>query len=173
MKNLGHILNRNYKSKNLSYSGNKHSHNDKNAETFDFLDLVKSWGAIIGPTLSKVTVPLKIRAKSLTILTAHPAFSQQLSQMEEQIKKNIFSKYPNLSPKIKRIYFQTSPNHFNQEKKPSANFDPDSYKKSNKLNPHSPTYKKLLSESEELFSEISDEELKKSLTSIFIQLKSD
>ena len=173
MKNLGHILNRNYKSKNSSYSGNKHSFNDKNAETFDFLDLVKSWKSIIGTTLSKVTVPLKITRKSLTILTAHPAFSQQLAQMEEQIKKNIFSKYPNLSQKIKKIYFQTSPNHFNVEKKASNNFDPDSYKKRNQLNPHSPTYKKLLSESEELFCDINDDELKRSLTSIFIQLNSD
>ena len=48
-------------------------------QTFDFLELVKKWPDIIGPALSNVTSPLKIKGDSLIIMSKHASYSQNIS----------------------------------------------------------------------------------------------
>lgn len=135
-------------------------------QTFDFLDLVKKWPEIIGPKLSGVTSPLKIKGDSLIILSKHGSYSQNISFLSEEIKEKIFVLLPALRPIIKKLNFQTQESFFNQqiiqeEKKTSIT----------KLHPQDPRYKILKTEAERLFSDVEDVELKKTLISIFIQSK--
>jgi len=139
-------------------------------EVFDFLSLIKFWPEIIGPKLAKHTIPIKNKNKTLYIMTAHSAFSEQLSFMEANIKNKIFKKFPNLRGTIKSLYFQTNPAYF--ENKPTTiqeeNFSV-SGKEKTALHPFSPEYKRLKSMADDQFADIEDGEIKESLTSIFIQ----
>ena len=142
------------------------------SEVFDFLDLANKWSDIIGKSLSKVTSPLKIQNKTLFILTAHPAFSQQLSLMEGEVKNKVLQFFPNLSKNFKRIQFQTNPSHFKaSDRQKETELNPEKYTKKNKLNKFSPKFRALKNEAEEIFKQIEDPELSASMMSIYIQNK--
>ena len=175
MKTIGNIFKQKFKNKNLE-SHNKRLHNKRGtnnkSNVFDFIDLIHDWNLIIGENLSKVTSPLKIKNKCLTILTSHPAFSQQLSIMENEVISKITAHFPSLNRQIKKVFFVTNPEHFqSQNSMPERNVDPEKYHQKNKLNKYSPHYQKLKSESEQLFKEVKDKEIKNYLSSIYIQLQ--
>lgn len=133
-------------------------------QTFDFLQLIKKWPDIVGPKLSPVTSPLKIKNGSLFVMAKHASYSHQLSFLAEEIKVQIFKIFPELRPVIKKLVFQTQENFFNEVKiQESKNPAPP------KLHPQSPQYKILKMEAERLFGDVADPELKEILTSIFIQ----
>ena len=137
---------------------------------FDFLSLIDRWEEVVGIRLIKMTIPLKNQNGILVILTSHPAIGQQLSFMEEEIKKRIAEVFPNLKGKIKGIRYQMNSAFF--EKKFSEAKKRKVTKSDHQaINPYSPEYRKLKKEAEDLFSDVEDLELKKSLTSLYIQGK--
>ena len=134
-------------------------------QTFDFLDLIKKWPEIVGPKLSTVTSPLKIRNDSLFVMTKHAVYSQELSFLAEEIKKEIFKIFPKLRPVIHKLVFQTQENYFNPQRTQEVLQTPAKPK----LHPQSPQYKILKMEADRLFGDIPDPDLKEMLISIFIQ----
>lgn len=137
-------------------------------QTFDFLDLIKKWPEIIGPVLSKVTSPLKISGDTLIIISKHSSYSQNISFLSEEIKVKIFSSFPALRSKIKRISFLTQESYF-REAPPEIGAPKASAPK--KLHPQDPRYKILKLEAQRLFEDVEDEELKNLLTSIYMQTR--
>jgi hypothetical protein len=133
-------------------------------QTFDFLELVKKWPEIIGPKLSSVTSPLKIKGDSLIIMSKHSSYSQNISFLSEEIKQKVFVLFPQLKPIIKKLNFLTQESFFNYQEKEEA-------KKTAvpKMHPQDPRYKILKQEAERLFSDVPDIELKTILISIYIQ----
>ncbi|ATH08850.1 hypothetical protein BIY24_13100 [Halobacteriovorax marinus] len=147
-------------------------------DTFDFFSLIEIWPKIVGEKLGKFTIPLKNHNGNLTVLTNHSAFSQQLGFLEEDIKKKIFSQFPSLKGKINRIYFNYNTEHFNtqvtlSEKMISKKTNANQEKEKIIFHKYSPTYKKLKSQADLLLQDIEDEEIRESLSSIYIQLKSE
>ena len=136
--------------------------------TLDFLSLIRSWHQIVGDKLTKQTTPLRIRNKTLIILTPHSIFSDQLSFMEKMIVEKIHSLYPEFRAHIKSIYFQINPQFFQEQKEIQKKYIKP--KNTNSV-PHrfSPEYKKLNSEAEVIFSKVEDPEAKELLKSIYFQ----
>ncbi len=141
-------------------------------DVFDFISLINNWHKIVGENLAKHTIPLKNSYGTLTILTDHSAFSQQLGFMEEVIKKKVITEFPVLRSSIKHIKFQTNIGHFNAKKKQCSPNKVVEKKVATKLHPYSPQYKKLKEIADHELKDITDNELKESLTSIFIQMHS-
>lgn len=174
MKKIGNIFQKKFQEnpRKKSFFGHARRSAPQEGDVFDFLDMIEAWPKIIGPTLSKVTTPLKIQQKSLYLISAHPAFSQQLSSMEQEIIKKVTSYFPNLTRKVTKIYFQTNPSHF--KKKQNTNADNiENYEKKNKFNKFSPRYRKLKSEALQIFTAVEDESARNSLVNIYIQTKID
>lgn len=134
-------------------------------ETFDFLELIKKWPQIVGPKMCAVTSPLKIKQDSLFVITKHSIYSQELSFLSEEIKKEIFKVFPKLKPIIKKLVFQTQEKFFEEQKAKEILIQ----KKVQTLHPQSPQFKILKKEADQLFADVPDEELKKIMTSIYIQ----
>lgn len=139
-------------------------------QTFDFLDLIKKWPEIVGPKMTLVTSPLKLKQDSLFIITKHSIYSQELSFLSEEIKAEIFKVFPKLKPIIKKLVFQTQENFFEpKETKVNVLEKTGQAFQTPKLHPQSPKYKLLKLEAERLFADVPDPELKSVLISIFIQ----
>ncbi|HXH76360.1 MAG TPA: DUF721 domain-containing protein [Bacteriovoracaceae bacterium] len=134
-------------------------------QTFDFLELIKKWPEIVGPKMSPVTSPLKIKYDSLFIVTKHAIFSQELSFLSEEIKGEIYKVFPELKKIVKKLVFQTQEGFFQERIKEGTTTEIPA----NRLHPQSPIYKLRKQEADRLFQEIEDEELKKVLTSLYIQ----
>lgn len=168
--------------KDLKYQGRKNyspaRSKGRESELFDFLELIARWPEIVGDKLSKVTVPLKHQGDSLTLLTNHSAYSQQLNLLEETLKVKIFRIFPNLQGKIKKFRFIVSTQHFDKQREEllqRANSNQTKTKKAQKqnhLHPQSPEFKKLKKEAIEEFSGIEEDmekDLSDSLISLYIQ----
>ena len=168
-KSLKDLLDNQYQSPN---SGRiSHKKNQDNKEAFDFLQLVHDWPEIVGPRLSSMTIPLKIQRNKLVILTGHSAFAEQLSFMSNVIIEKINTHFPSLAGKINQINYMTNPTHFKQQKEQAEHTQEKKVKEIEEItHKYSPTDKALIKEANSLFEEIEDEDVKKSLTSIFIQL---
>ena len=142
-------------------------------EAFDFLKLIQSWPDVIGPRLAKHTIPLKNTRRSLTILTNHPAYSEQLKFMEVELIKKIKSKFPSLEGSLKTLYFKTDSTFFQKQKQIAekrAGKDTVQEEKIEKaFHQYSPEYRKLKAEADDEFKDIDSDEVKEKLTSIFIQ----
>jgi hypothetical protein len=162
------------------YSHDPRSKNAKffSNETFDFFALIEAWPELVGERLGKYTIPLKNHNNCLTILTNHSAFSQQLGFLEEEIKTKVIKRFPALKGKIKRINFIYNSSHFDTQVEMAKNFTNNPKKEVVKkeqviFHKYSPKYKELKAKADDLFSDLEDDELKESLTSIFIQNKSE
>lgn len=172
MKTLSNIFSENISSAGQRGTNNfskksKHSNN-----VFDFLELLNCWPDIIGQKISKVTEPVKINNKKLVIYTAHSAFSQQLSMMQNQILEKIKTVYPASVSQIKALSFITNDKYFSNKGNNKISVkETEKYKKNNKLNKFSPAYQKYLEQANELFKEIEDDSVKQSLIKIFITSK--
>lgn len=163
-KSIGDIFKQN--SDKRSYNGGKHIYQ----EAFDFLSLVDQWDEIAGKTLGKHTAPVKLKNGTLYLVSKHPAFSEQVSFMEEMIKKSIFKKFPILKGKVRSLYYVVNSARFDEvqeliEKRTSGT---KSKKQAAIPHKHSPEYKVLKAEADNLFSDL-DEEIKEIMTSIYIQ----
>ncbi len=137
----------------------------------NFLDLVYSWSDIVGPKISTHTLPLKNNDRILTILSDHPVFSQQLSFLEKEIIEKIKRKFPDLGRGIKSLRFQVNAKFFKTKFEQVQKFKPKEEKSKDILHPHSPEYKKLRKEFEELEVHFEDAQTKELLFSLFIQTK--
>ena len=142
-------------------------------QVFDFLDLIRDWEKIVGPKLAKTTIPLNNQYGNLMVLTNHPAISQTLSFLEENIKKNIFKEFPSLKGKINRIYYQTNSTFFEKKMEEVIKRGHSPKREDTSFHPYSPKYLKLKKEAENIFQEIDDNELKNLLISIYIQNTKD
>jgi hypothetical protein len=170
MKTLKSLLGNNSFSQKKQYYRTKSS--DKESDIFDFLDLIRNWQDIVGPRLVESTIPLKLKNKNLSVLASHPVFAQQLSFMEAMIIKKIEERFPSLERQIKKIYFQADNKHFQQKIK-SINEKQDKKEEfEQQWHKHSPEYKKLMASADDLLCEVTDKDLKDSLSSLFIQLSS-
>lgn len=151
------------------------AHRGKNeSDIFDFLEMLDKWPEMIGEKMAKVTEPVKIKGKSLVVITAHSAFSQQLSLMKTEILKKINKVYPQSIGKIKDLTFITNDLFFAQKKKDILSDESKKeYKKNNQLHPHSPRYRQLFKEAQNIFQDIKDAEIKQSLTKIYITSRND
>ncbi|OFZ27837.1 MAG: hypothetical protein A2381_07520 [Bdellovibrionales bacterium RIFOXYB1_FULL_37_110] len=147
-----------------------------------FFDLIKLWPQIVGNHLAQHSTPLKNTHKTLTILTDHPQWAQELSFLEKKIKHQIFKTIPKLSYEIKKIKFQADNTFFKNQNLRILDTPPPcpcqtetELKKqalqSPNLHPFSPEYLKYQQEAVNLFGNIEDEETKNLLTSIFITHK--
>ena len=140
-------------------------------ESFDFLKLIDRWPEIVGNKLSLHTIPLKNQYKTLTVLSNHSAFSEQLKFMEEPIKEKIFAAFPSLKGSIHRIIFQTNPSFFQKKKSIINDKKKELQITKQTIHPESPYFKKYRSEALEYFKKIDDNELKEELVSLYIQMK--
>ncbi len=138
-------------------------------QTFDFINLIKSWPELIGPGLAAVTCPLKMKGDTLIILSKHASYSQNISFLSEELKRKIFVLFPELRPVLKRLNFQTQESFFRPAVGTSEG--PPTKSTAPRFHPQDPRYKILKSEADRLFAEVADAELKAILTSIYIQSK--
>lgn len=163
----------NFKSLNYKDLDRLDSHDLKRDEiqsfyhTFDFFDLIKKWPLIVGPKMAPYTSPLKLQQGALFIITKHSIYSQELSFLSEEIKSEIFKVLPKLKPMINKLVFQTQERFFDQKLVNAAGELKAAAKPA--LHPQSPQYKKLKIEADRLFACIEDEEVKKMMTSIYLQ----
>lgn len=134
-------------------------------QTFDFLELIKKWPEIIGPKFATVTSPLRMKQDALFIVSKHSAYSEQISYLSEDLKKNIFKIFPQLRPVIKRIVFLTQEGFFKEQEQRTEAVA----KKTFKIHPQDPRFKILKIEAERLFAETEDLELKEILISLYLQ----
>ena len=136
-------------------------------QTFDFLDLIKSWPEIVGEKYAKITAPLKIKNGCLFIVVIHPNVSHEMTYFSEILKSKIAKSFPKLKSILQSISYITQEGFFNQHR-PSMGKETTLAKK---IHPQSPQYKILKLEAEKLFEEIPDQELKEIMISIYIQSK--
>ena len=163
-KSLASILQNQVTAKGKNRNEKSYVHTD----SFDFLKLIEAWPQIVGPQMAKHTIPLKIKNKSLYIVSDHPAFSSSMSFMDEAIKEKIFQAFPPLKSSIHKICYQVDNLLFTKNQKPQI---VKKNKTLNQLHPYSPEYRMLKKEAEELLSSIQNAELKEELVSIFIQIR--
>ena len=134
---------------------------------FNFLNLVEAWESIVGSHLAQHTLPIKNVRKTLTIISDHPAYSQQLSFLQTQLIKKIIESFPGLQGHIKQIRFQTN-SHFFQQKKATIE---KNQRKTPRWHQFSPEIIRLKKEIQEHLKNIDDPELVRLLTSLYIQKK--
>ena len=155
-----------------SFKGQKSFKKKKSTnESFDFLKLIERWPEIVGEKLSKHTIPLKNQNKTLTVLSNHSAFSEQLKFMEEPIKEKIFTAFPSLKGSIHRIIFQTNPSFFQKKKTVVDEKKKEIQRVKQALHPESPYFKKYRLEALDYFKQIDNPELKEELVSLYVQMK--
>lgn len=139
-------------------------------EGFNFLNLIRSWKDIAGAKFAEHTIPLKNQNGTLVILSNHSVFANELSYHELVLKQKIFILFPSLEKSIKNIKFIVDSTHFSQQ---YDQFVAPQEKNKNEVHQqfhkHSPEFKRLKKEADELFSDIEDAELKEQMTSLYIQ----
>jgi hypothetical protein len=140
---------------------------------FDFLELIKAWEDIIGKNFAKKTIPLKHKGDTLTILTEHSSYSAQLKFLEQPLIEKISKRFESFQGKIKRINFQSNTTIFKEkiEALKKQNLSATKSVEDMPLHPQSPEYHALKQQADKSFQGIEDDDLKDSLNSLFIQMK--
>lgn len=166
---LANLLKRDFNSSSLHFSHKKSA--SPLTELLNFVELINIWKEVVGEKLDAVTAPLKIKNRALYVLTDHPAWSQQLSFLEQTIRQKLYKKLPLLEKQIDKLCFQVNNQHFLERKKEITKL----IKKSNSNNddifhPYDPKVIKLKEEAYELFKDISDPESRQILISLHLQL---
>lgn len=159
-----------------SKGGNRNASSKNGASQggFDFLELIKAWESIIGKNFAKKTIPLKHKGDTLTILTEHSSYSAQLKFLEQVLIDKICKKFTSFQGKIKKINFQSNTTIFQEKMKVLTRQISISDKPTIPagLHPQSPEYFKLQQEAKQSLGDFEDQDLKASLESLFIQMKS-
>ena len=168
-KSLKDLLGSNYNMP--TQAGSKNHRQQRTTEAFDFLHLIRDWPLIVGDKLAAKTVPLKNQRKTLVVLSNHSAYSEQLSFMSDNIIDKINEHFPMLHGKIAQIKYMTNPAHFKAQQERAAVLKESKPKEISEItHKFSPADNALIKEADLYFEDIDDEEIKKSLKSIFIQL---
>lgn len=155
-----------------SYQKNEFPNKSQASSAFDFLDLIAQWPLIVGQQMANHSIPLKLINKNLTLLTDHPTYSQSLKLLETMLIEKIEKTFPVLKSKIHKIHFQVNSAFFKETVQSYKTHIPLRKEETQpKLHPQSPEYKKLVKDAESFLGTIEDQDLKKTLTSIFIQCK--
>lgn len=142
------------------------------SDTFDFIALIERWPEIVGERMSKHTIPLKNQYGTLTVLTNHSAFSQQLGFMEDILKKKIFEVFPGLKTSIRKLNFRMDTTHFNTQVERHRPEDvKETKREQNKIHPFSPEYRALKAKAQIYFADVEEDEVRDSLINIYIQGK--
>jgi hypothetical protein len=132
-------------------------------EGFDFFGLIAKWPEIVGEMMSRESIPLRLKSKTLFILTRHPAFAEKLKFMDRLLIAKIGQIFPEAKPMIHRLAFESNEAFF-QEK-----IQAFTKEKTPGLHPFSPEYKRLRVEAEKLFGQIESTEEKERWISLYIQ----
>ena len=152
-----------------------HYYSPKKQKEFEFVDLHMNWKKIVGDKLNEFTRPQKIHRHTLYIMTKHSQYAHHLVHMEEPLKEKIFSVYPTLKGKVKKLRFVQNEDFFRDETNTfeveNMTQDRQYLNKQHKYHPQSPAIKKLKAEAEKEFADLDDGELKESLIKLFIQSK--
>ncbi|MCB9091705.1 MAG: DUF721 domain-containing protein [Halobacteriovoraceae bacterium] len=142
----------------------------------DFVHLLTHWPSIIGDKLAQVSIPQRIAHKTLTIVVNHSTYAQHLNLLSDEILTKIFKLYPRLKKHVEKIRFQYSEQSFAEVHETKRKVESQNLYQGIEevFHPLDPKYKKMQKEAEDFFSGI-DEDIKKSLSSIYIQnkIKSD
>jgi len=168
MKSIKDLLNDNNFGTYTNYS--KKSVNSNGGDIFDFLELINRWSEIVGERLAEHTIPLKMQNKSLTVLTSHPVYAQQLSFMETPIIMKIEKTFPQMQGHIRKIFFKADNAYSHKQVKQATQKQVVKQEFKQKWHKQSPQYKKLEQQALQNLVDIEDPELKEKLVSIYIQL---
>lgn len=173
IKSLGDILN-NYQDKEEVYTTDqKYKYKRKmkgyftrSDDTFSFIHLIKAWEEIVGKMLASNSIPLKIKSKTLYIMTKHQIFAQELGFLNQTILEKIEDRFPEIAGKINKIKYIN--NEFTLQDFNHPNNPTEEKKSKPKLHPYSPEYKRRVHHANELFQDIEDEVIKQALINYYL-----
>ena len=171
LKTIKDLLDSQYSDKKQYHFKKRYNKTSQKSDIFDFFDLINNWQEVVGERLTQHTIPLKLHNKTLTILTDHPVYSQQLSFMEMQLIKKVEEHFPKIQGEIKRIYFKADNNHFKRTVENKVKKQITKVETEKKWHPQSPEYKKAVQQAEALLKDVKDEEIRNSLKSLYLQIK--
>lgn len=172
MKSLGDVFASRDTSEELYVSDQKKRYRrakkglySRQKSVFDFIHLIKSWEKIVGKMMAENTIPLKIHQNTLLISAKHPVFAQELSFLIPKILEKIHDHFPELTQNLTHIKFAHSKYTASQFTKRNENssFHQQNKVKREKIHPFSPQFQKIKIQSEELFQDITDDEIKEIL----------
>lgn len=134
------------------------------AQTFDFLELIREWPGLVGDMLAKQSVPMKLKNRTLFILTRHPIFAEKISYLQRELTQKIVQRFPVLGQQIERFTFETNESFFVVREERIA-------LKPQVTTPHpfDPSYRKARLEAEQLFTDVTDTEERERWISLYIQ----
>lgn len=121
--------------------------------------------------LAQNSTPLKLTNQTLTVITSHSTFSNELNNLSEVIKQDIVKKFPNLKNQIKKIIFQNNPVIFKELKEIELSHEKKEFEKKNVLNPFSPEFRSKKNEAIALYGEILEGDLDPQIKELLINLK--
>lgn len=133
-------------------------------QIFDFLELIREWPALVGDMLAAQSVPMKLKNKTLFILTRHPIFAEKLNYLQRELIQKIITRFPILGPQIERLAFETNESFFIVR-------DERKTQKPTPVAPHpfDPNYRRALVEAEKIFADVTDPTEKARWISLYVQ----
>lgn len=132
-------------------------------EGFDFFGLIEKWPGIVGAMMAEQSLPLRLKNKTLFILTRHPAYAEKLKFLEKPLIAKISVIFPLAAPMIKKISFESNEAFFIQKQATLPK------KTEPMVHKFSPEYRRLRAEAERLFSEVENSEEKERWISLYVQ----
>lgn len=132
-------------------------------EGFDFFALIEAWRSIVGDMFADQSLPLRLKNRTLFILTRHPAIASNMKYSEKILLKKIAERFPEAAPMLQQIAFESNEAFFIE--KARAHVKPALPK----LHPFSPEYRRARAEAEQLFKDVTDPEDKERWISLYIQ----
>lgn len=132
-------------------------------EGFDFFGLIEKWPEIVGPMMAEQSLPLRLKNKTLFILTRHPAYAEKLKFLEKPLIAKISVLFPLAAPMIQKISFESNEAFFIQKQATLPK------KAEPMIHKFSPEYRKLRAEAELLFKDAQEGEEKERWISLYIQ----
>jgi len=133
-------------------------------EGFDFFALIDAWRGLVGDMLANESVPMRLKNRTLFILTRHPAFADNMKYMERVLLKKIHERFPATRSMLEKLAFESNEVFFQERAKPLVKPKPPT------LHPHSPEYKKLRAEALALFKDVENGEEQERWVSLYIQM---
>ncbi|MCE3011732.1 MAG: DUF721 domain-containing protein [Proteobacteria bacterium] len=135
-------------------------------EGFDFFALIEKWPEIVGEMMADQSLPLRLKNKTLFILTRHPAFAEKLKFLEKPLIAKIATLFPLAAPMIQKISFESNESFFIEKKATLPK------KAEPVIHKFSPEYRRLRAEAEALFKDIEAGEEKERWISLYVQAAS-
>lgn len=134
-------------------------------QTFDFLELIREWPALVGEMLAAQSVPMKLKNQTLFILTRHPIFAEKLSYLQRELLQKLTARFPQLATQVERLAFETNESFFIQREEKST-------KKAPLPTPHpfDPAYRRARADAEKLFADVTDPAEKERWISLYLQV---